>query len=631
MSDLRHRRHRLAGGAWRLQVSVAMVVLLAARGHDLQAGDVPCAELPAAGELVTAELFSSAVLAPVGVLAPRGDTERLFVVEQAGRIQILDVATGAKRPEAFLDIHLRVRSGGERGLLGLAFHPDYAQNGYFYVYYSRVAGAICQAGTVPGCRFSQNHESVISRFEVSAGTPDLADPESEKEILSFCEPFSNHNGGWIGFGPLDPYFYIATGDGGSRDDPCDSGQRGDSLLGKILRIDVDIPDGALTYRIPATNPFLVANDPDDLVRDEIWALGLRNPWRCSFDSVTGDFYIGDVGQDVWEEIDFQPGTSAGGENYEWDIREGDHAHTTQSDMGAGVATPPVFEYRHTLGCSVTGGVVYRGCRMPELAGTYFFADYCSSWVRTFRMADGVVTALKEVTQELRLGTSRTIREISAFGTDGEGEVYICDLGGEVFRVIPMGPNEPPTASIVTDPASGTVAFGAGPAAITLDASASDDGDGQIDTLSFRWSKLSGPDGGDEIDSRSQAVTAVRFTLPGEYVFELELSDQLHTVVSQVHVTVVAPLFVRGEANADGITDVSDGVFILSRLFVDAGLSVLCDDALDTNDDSLVDLTDGVFLLTHLFLGGDAPPAPYPNCGFDATPFDVVGCGESTCE
>lgn len=269
--------------------------------------------------------------------------------------------------------------------------------------------------------------------------------------------------------------------------------------------------------------------------------------------------------------------------------------------------------------------------MPDLAGTYFFADYCNPWVRTFRMVDGTATALREVTLEFRLGAAPfSIREISSFGTDGSGEVYVCDLAGELYRVVPMGPNEPPNARVVTDPASANLRFGVGARSIILDASGSDDGDGETETLTFRWSKLSGPTGGDEIDGRSQAVATVRFFEPGDYTYELTLSDGLHTVTTEVTIAVTAPLFVRGEANGDGDLDVSDGVFILTRLFVDATLAVLCDDALDTNDDGQIDLTDGVFLLSHQFLGGAQPPTPYPDCGFDPT-FDVVGCEASTCE
>jgi glucose/arabinose dehydrogenase len=363
------------------------------------------------------------VAQPVDVTAVPGDASRLFIVEQSGRIRIVNLADGSLVEAPFLDIRGRVEAGGERGLLGLAFHPSYSENGELYVYYTaRNSGA-----------------SVISRFRVSAADPNAADADSEEILLTFAQPFSNHNGGQVRFGPLDGYLYIATGDGGSGGDPGDRAQNGSSLLGKMLRIDVDTTTGDLPYGIPADNPFL----SNEAVRDEIWSVGLRNPWRFDFDDETGDLYIGDVGQGTWEEIDFVPAAGAGGENYEWRVREGAHNFNASGGYGVGTLVGPIFEYGHGTGRSVTGGVVYRGCRMPDLHGTYFFADYASHWVRSFRVVDGAMAELTDRTAQLNTDAPRAIRSISAFGEDARGEVYVCDHSfGNVYRLVPA--SVPPT-------------------------------------------------------------------------------------------------------------------------------------------------------------------------------------------
>ncbi|MEM7234075.1 MAG: PQQ-dependent sugar dehydrogenase, partial [Planctomycetota bacterium] len=234
----------------------------------------------------------------------------------------------------------------------------------------------------------------------------------------------------------DGYLYIATGDGGSGGDPCGSGQREESFLGKILRIDVDSESEGKNYGIPADNPFVGEDD----ILPEIWSLGLRNPWRFSFDPANGDMYIADVGQGAREEVSYQRGTSRGGENYEWKIREGSRSFQ-DGTYGAGARQGPIYEYSHSSGalrgCSITGGVVYRGCRMPDLQGTYFFADYCSDWVATFRVEDGVATTPVNITAALNEGIAPDeVDDISAFGVDGRGEVYICDLGTKLFRIVP---------------------------------------------------------------------------------------------------------------------------------------------------------------------------------------------------
>lgn len=367
---------------------------------------------------LTTVRVASGLTRPLFVTHAPGDTERFFIVEQDGVIRVFRSGVLAT---PFLDIRPFVSCCNEQGLLGLAFHPDFDTNGYFYVNYT-----------------DNSEDTVLVRYQVS-GDPDVADPFSALTLLTVAQPFPNHNGGWLGFGP-DDYLYMATGDGGDRDDPGNRAQTlVDQMLGKMLRIDVngdDFPDYPLrNYAIPPNNPFVALPGAE-----EIWAWGLRNPWRCAFDSQTGDLYIADVGQDDIEELNIQPSSSAGGENYGWRCTEGD------SCTGNGGCecfdpshTPPVHVYSHegTPGrCSITGGEVYRGCALPGLNGAYFFADYCSNQVWSLTYESGAVSNLIERTSELAPGGGLTVRTISSFGLDGRGEVYICDRqGGEVFRIV----------------------------------------------------------------------------------------------------------------------------------------------------------------------------------------------------
>ncbi len=274
---------------------------------------------------------------------------------------------GAPLPDAFLDITDRVRSGGERGLLGLAFPPGYADKGYFYVNYTALNGA-----------------TTISRFRLIAGDPNRADPASEEILLVIAQPYANHNGGQIAFSPRDGYLYVGMGDGGSGGDPQNRAQNPAELLGKLLRLDVEGAVGtASAYLVPPTNPYTATIG----YRPEIWALGLRNPWRFSFDRQTGDLYIGDVGQGLWEEIDYQPASSAGGQNYGWRIMEGAHCYNPDPCDSTGL-TLPIWEYSHSAGQCVTGGYVYRGDDYPDLAGMYIFGDYVSGAIWGLRRAGG---------------------------------------------------------------------------------------------------------------------------------------------------------------------------------------------------------------------------------------------------
>ena len=410
---------------------VAMVLLASVSRTSALALD--CG-VPVAGDQISLELVVSGLSNPVDIAAPPGDVSRLFVVEQGGRIRVVDLDVGTV-VGTFLDISARVSCCGERGLLGLAFHPDYEANGEFFVNYTRAPGGTCAAEPPPGCTSDRRAETIVSRFRVS-DDPNLADEGSEEILLEICQPFSNHNAGQLAFSPLDGYLYVGTGDGGSANDPCNSGQRSDTLLGKMLRIDVDGADDGLAYRIPPDNPFL--NDAG--VRPEIWAFGLRNPWRYAFDAERGDLYIADVGQGDWEEVSIQPLTSTGGENYEWRRREGDHAFSSSTAYGPGVPTAPAYEYPHGggefRGCSITGGVVYRGCRMPDLKGRYFFADWCEDWVGSFRYEDGQVSDLRGHTSSFNAAIDGSLGRISTFGTDGRGEVYIADRNGLIYRIVP---------------------------------------------------------------------------------------------------------------------------------------------------------------------------------------------------
>jgi len=368
----------------------------------------------AGGDLLTTKLVASGFRSPLFVTSAPGDFTRIFVLEKAGVIKVVDLKTGSA--SVFLDIRSRVGTVGEKGLLGLAFHPNYAKNGFFYVNYTT---------------FGTSFETRISRFSVSGDpkTSNVALPASEASLLTYAQPFSNHNGGWIAFGPNDGYLYIASGDGGGAFDPDNRGQDiTDQKLAKILRIDVD---SASPFAIPPDNPF-VGREGDD----EIWAYGLRNPWRCAFDAATGDLYIADVGQAKWEEVDVQLATSAGGENYGWRRMEGNHCFNPPTACRTPSMTLPIYEYDHAGGRqSITGGEVYRGCAIPEMSGQYFFADWGSNQIWSFKGPRGV--GLKERTVELTPPDGLSIQTIASFGLDSYGEIYLCDFaGGEIFKVVP---------------------------------------------------------------------------------------------------------------------------------------------------------------------------------------------------
>lgn len=390
-------------------IAAAALISLLFIGRPAPAAGQSDGGLPDA-DSVTFALVADGFIRPLFLTHAGDGSGRLFVVEQGGRIWILDRA-GQRLPVPFLDISNRVSPAAnqldtytERGLLGLAFHPDYARNGFFYINYTDTSGT-----------------THITRYSVSADDPNIADPASAQTLLIQSQPFPNHNGGWIGFGP-DGYLYISLGDGGAAGDPLGAGQMLNTWLGKILRIDVDARDGR-PYAVPPDNPFVGQAG----ALPEIWAYGLRNAWRNSFDRLTGDFYIADVGQNQWEEVNFQPASSRGGENYGWRAYEGTHVY--DANLRISGAVQPFAEYNHSEGISVTGGYVYRGQRLPDLYGVYFFGDFGSGTVWSARRADDGTWMVRPFVRNSGL-------TISSFGEDEIGELYIVDYQGAVYRFEP---------------------------------------------------------------------------------------------------------------------------------------------------------------------------------------------------
>ncbi len=360
----------------------------------------------AAAQAQQLERVAAGLRQPVAITHAGDGSGRLFIAEQGGLIRIIVGERLLDSP--FLDLRDLTKAAGERGLLGLTFHPDYPRSGFFYVHYSDLAG-----------------NTVIARYQVS-DDPNRAEPASAVTILRVDQPFPNHNGGQLAFGP-DGYLYLGLGDGGAAGDPLGAGQDLSTLLGKLLRLDVD---GATPYAIPADNPF--RNTPG--ARAEIWAYGLRNPWRFSFDRVSGDLYIGDVGQNAFEEIDWQPAASSGGENYGWNIMEGRSCFLAGNRCDATGLTLPVIVYPQGSGTgrSVTGGFVYRGEAAPDLNGSYLFADFASGRIWAATMPANPTAAPWKFSELLHPGFT-----ISTFGEDEAGELYLADYGGGViYRLRP---------------------------------------------------------------------------------------------------------------------------------------------------------------------------------------------------
>lgn len=361
---------------------------------------------PSAGSIAF-EPVVTGLVRPLFVTHAGDGSGRLFLVEQGGKIWVIE--DGQKRDKPFLDVSRLISQEAvspsgytERGLLGLAFHPDYAENGLFFIDYTDVNG-----------------NTVVARYQVS-DDPNVADPASATTILTQQQPYSNHNGGHLVFGP-DGYLYIGLGDGGSQGDPHDNGQNLGSLLGKILRVDVS--GSSDTYSVPDDNPFISVSG----ALPEIWAYGLRNPWRFSFDRETGDLWIGDVGGSAWEEINYQPANWPGGANYGWNRVEGMHPTGTGNPPADLIL--PVAEYSHDYGVSITGGYVYRGQQIPALQGVYLFSDFGSGLIWSL-VPDGSGGFDSQI---FLTGTGLSV---SSFGEDEDGEMYIVNYNGSLLRIVP---------------------------------------------------------------------------------------------------------------------------------------------------------------------------------------------------
>ena len=358
---------------------------------------------PPGGDEAALQRIAEGLDFPLYLTAPAGDP-RLFVVEKGGRVKV--VKEGRVLNEPFLNLSGQVSTGSEQGLLSIAFHPAYASNGRLFASFTNTAG-----------------DSRVVEYRVSSD-PDRADPNPVGTILAVDQPFSNHNGGLILFGP-DAKLYVGLGDGGAGGDPQENGQSTRTLLGKILRLDVD---AGSPYAIPSDNPF--AGDPE--ARGEIWAYGLRNPWRFSFDRANGDLYIADVGQNLYEEVNAVAAGELAGRNYGWDVMEGAHCFEPEEGCEREGLTLPVVEFSHDDGsCSVTGGHVYRGAALPDLRGTYFYSDFCSGFIRSFRLA-GTGISGERSWPELEPPEGG----VASFGEDAAGELYLLTAGGGVYKVVP---------------------------------------------------------------------------------------------------------------------------------------------------------------------------------------------------
>jgi glucose/arabinose dehydrogenase len=385
----------------RIVLMTAGLSLTACGGGTSGGTNNPPPPPPASGAppAITLSTVVSGLSSPVGMESAHDGTGRFFVLQQAGIIRI--VQNGAVSPTPFLDISAVVESGGEKGLLGLAFHPSFSTNRKFYVDYTRRTGMQLQ--------------TIIAEYLVSASNPNAVDTSTARTLLTIDQPFDNHNGGQLAFG-ADGFLYIGMGDGGSGGDPQGNGQNTNALLGKILRIDVNTTSAGQPYGIPAGNPFAASGGAP-----EVYAYGFRNPWRFSFDSATSRLFVGDVGQDAFEEVDIVEI----GKNYGWNVMEGTHCYGASTCSATGLI-PPITDYPHSEGQSVTGGFVYRGAAIPGMVGRYIFADFISGkiWILT-----------ESGTTWNRTLALSTGRGISSFARDDNNEVYVIDYAGNVLKVV----------------------------------------------------------------------------------------------------------------------------------------------------------------------------------------------------
>jgi glucose/arabinose dehydrogenase len=515
---------------------------------------------------------------------------RLFVVEQTGHIRLFK--NGAFNATDFLDIHTVVNyDGGERGLLGAAFHPNYVNNGFFYVYYTDLSSPV--------------YNLTIARYTVSAD-PDVADPASAQIVLQIPHPVNtNHNGGNLVFGPVDHYLYMGTGDGGGGGDVPNNAQNKNILLGKLLRIDVDgtgaVPCGQSTpmpYAIPPTNPFVGVDGCD-----EIWAYGVRNPWRFEFDRETADMIMADVGQELYEEVDFQPASSAGGENYGWHLMEGLHCYNPPTNCDDGSLTLPVLEETHANGwCAIVGGFRYRGAAIPGLTGVYLYGDLCLGEIWAATESAGIWTAQRLLDPSLT---------ISSFGQDEAGELYVVDLGGAVYRIDPIS-NPTPT---ITNLSPDTVI--AGDPGFTLDVF----GTGFVNGSTVQW------------NGADRATTFVSSTHLTATITAGDIA-----AAGIVSIDVFNPLPGGGTSGAQSFyvntnfLDVPINYFAAAYIdaIFNAGITVGCDVRLFCPERTTSRAEMAVFLLKAKFGSSHVPPDPVqifpdvPNDAFAAAWIDELG-------
>ena len=373
-----------------------------------------------AEESLAVDLVVKGLEQPLFLTSPPGDLERLFVLERPGRIRILK--NGSLLEEPFLDIKRTITTRGEGGILGLAFHPNYTENGRFFINYTEK---------------KDKGATIVAEWTVHPDNPDIANLDSGVEIIRIQQPWSNHNGGMVEFGP-DGFLYIGMGDGGAAGDPGDRAQDGKTLLGKMLRLDID---AASPYGIPKDNPFRNSKS----FREEIWAYGLRNPWRFSFDKLTGDLWIGDVGQNAWEEIHHQPAGTQGGAHFGWRTFEGVEAFEGDA-VKLDDTSRPVYTYKQAgrpKRCSVTGGYVYRGSAIPWLQGSYIFGDWVSNEIWAGRLKDGDLQDIRDLTEELSPKPGKRLGGVVSFGEDAAGELYVlCMLSGKIWRIVDAEKSDP---------------------------------------------------------------------------------------------------------------------------------------------------------------------------------------------
>ena len=557
--------------------SLAGALFLAILPPTLLAANSPPAE--AALPAIQLTILPGSVFSPVHVTNAGDGSGRLFVVQQDGHVKVFK--NGAFLGTDFLDLHTLVSyDGGEKGLLSIGFHPSYESNGFFYVYYTDKA--------------TPTYHLTIARYHVSAN-PDVADPASALIVLEIDHPTNtNHNGGQLMFGPVDHYLYLATGDGGSGGDPPNNAQTLDVMLGKMLRIDVDgtgaVPCGQSTpmpYAIPADNPFVgVAGC------DEIWAYGLRNPWRFGFDRETHDLIIGDVGQGLYEEIDFAQASSPGGENYGWRLMEGFHCYNPSTNCNDGSLTLPILEQTHGGGwCAIIGGFRYRGAAIPALVGTYLYGDTCKGEIWGATELAGSWAGQSMLDPSL---------SISSFGEDEAGEVYVCDLGGAVYRIDGV-PNPIPAVSTLQP---NTVVAGDPDFTLTVNGSSFAPG------ATVQWNGADRP---------------TTFISPTKVSAQIPASDL--TVPGIVPVTVSNPIPGGGASGSQPFyvnttfLDVPVNYFAASQIqaVFNAGVTVGCGNRLFCPDRSTSRAEMAVFLLKASQGSGYAPPACTPPGMFTDVP------------